>query len=481
MSLRPVFYILGWILVIMAPAMLIPALAELIYRSGNAAVFILNGFLVLTVGVTCILSCRTHKLLITTRHAFLLTVLAWLVIPLFGSLPLYFSTLGLSFTDAFFEAMSGITTTGATVIVDLENQPRGLLLWRSLLQWLGGVGIVVMALSLLPALGIAGMQLFQIEFFERIEKTMPRTTQISLIISAIYGGITVLCGFAYFWAGMSEFDAINHAMTTVATGGFSTRDQSIGAFNSGAIEGIAVVFMILGSLPFLLYQRFLRGEWMVFVRDSQVLWFLCLLFTGIVLGTVMNAHLQGLSWVASLRLTALNITSIMTGTGYASADFSLWGSFFITLFFFLMFTGGCAGSTTCGLKVFRLQVLFAAVRTQVRRLIEPDGVFINRYSNRPIPDAVVDSVMGFVIVFILTFVILALLLGLLGLDFLTATSGAAAAIANVGPGLGPIIGPGGSYASLSEAAKWVLMAGMLLGRLEIFTVLVLLSPRFWSR
>jgi trk system potassium uptake protein TrkH len=403
------------------------------------------------------------------------------MIPAFAALPFTFSELDLSYTDAFFEAMSGVTTTGSTVLTGLDFAPPGILLWRALLQWLGGVGIIAMAIAILPMLQVGGMQLFRTESSDRSDKVIPRAAQLITFIGFIYLGITLVCALAYWGAGMTGFEAVAHSMTTIATGGFSTSDQSLGRFASPAVDAIAVTFMLLGSLPFVLYLRALRGNPGALWRDSQVRWFLSVTLICILAMTIYLRLRLEIGIGQALQLASLNVVSIITGTGYATADFGLWGSFGLTLLLFLMFVGGCAGSTTCGIKIFRFQVLYATAATQIRHLLEPHGVFIAYYNGRPIPGSVSDSVMSFFFLYAVSFAVIATGLGLLGLDFLTALSGAATAISNVGPGLGDVIGPAGTFGSLPDSAKWLLSLGMLLGRLELFTVLVMLAPAFWHR
>ncbi len=426
-----------------------------------------------------ILTNRIGPTRLASRQAFLMTTLSWVALPAFSALPLHFADLNLSYTDAFFEAMSGITTTGSTVIIGLDLAPPGILLWRSLLQWLGGIGIIVMAVSVLPMLQVGGMQLFRMEFAERVEKALPRAAQIGGWISAIYLVLTAICTAAYWAAGMSGFDAVNHAMTTVSTGGFSTHDQSIKVFGSVWIEGISTVFMVLGSLPFLLYLQAVRGAPLALWEDSQVRWFFGFLLTACVLMAFYLVNARDWTTADAIRFTSFNVTSTMTGTGFASDDYSAWGPFAPPLFFLLMFIGGCAGSTTCGIKVFRFQILHAIARVQIRRLLQPNGVFLAYYNKRRVTEQVESSVLSFFFLFIMIFALLSIALGMYGLDFVTATSAAATAIANVGPGLGEIVGPSGNFSSLPDGAKWLLSIGMLLGRLEIFTVLVLLAPSFW--
>lgn len=463
----------------LAAAMVMPALADLAFGNPDWQVFAAGSALTMFVGAMLALTNWVKVGVFSVRQAFVMTATSWCLLPTFAALPLVFSDLQLSYTDAFFEAMSGITTTGSTVIVSLDFAPPGILLWRSLLQWLGGIGIVVMAVSVLPMLQVGGMQLFRMEFAERMEKALPRAAQIGAWISMIYLFLTFVCAAMYWWAGMSGLDAINHAMTTVATGGFSTYDGSLGQFGSASIEWIAVVFMIAGSLPFLLYLQAIRGAPFALWQDAQVRWFFGFLLSAIAMMILYLVIAKAWTWNDAVRFTSFNVTSVMTGTGYATQDFGSWGAFAPPLFFLLMFIGGCAGSTTCGIKVFRFQILYATARVQMRRLLRPHGVFIAYYNRKPIPESVEESVMSFFFLFMMIFALIACGLGMMGLDFITATSGAATALANVGPGLGDVIGPAGNFASLPDGAKWLLALGMLLGRLEIFTILVLLAPSFW--
>jgi trk system potassium uptake protein TrkH len=418
---------------------------------------------------------------ISIRQAFVLTTVVWVVIPSFAALPLAFADLQLSYTDAFFEAMSGLTTTGSTVMLGLDSTPPGILLWRALLQWLGGIGIIAMAIVILPLLQVGGMQLFRMESSDTSDKVMPRTTQIVTYISVLYVALTALCAVLYWTGGMSGFDAVTHAMTTIATGGFSTHDASVGYFNSPAIDATATMFMLIGGMPFVLYLQALRGAPLRLIRDSQVRWFLATVVIAVLsMWFYLEGDLEGQVFKNFFRV-AFNVVSVITGTGYSTEDYSAWGPFAVSVLFFLMFVGGCAGSTTCGIKIFRFQVLYATAKNQMYRLLQPHGVFIPYYNRRPIPETVTESVMGFFFLYALAFAVIAMGLGLLGLDFLTAASGAATAISNVGPGLGPRIGPAGTFATLPDAAKWLLSFGMLLGRLELFTVLVLLLPSFWRK
>ena len=479
MDFRPIFLVIGILLSTLALIMLVPAAVDGFSGHPDWEVFAISSGVTLFVGVAMALTSRAGAMRLTLRQAFAMTTLSWLTLTFFASLPFAYSGLNLSFTDAFFEAMSGITTTGSTVITELDKAPTGILLWRALLQWLGGIGIVVMAIAVLPMLKVGGMQLFRMESSDQSEKALPRAAQVATAIGVIYLLLSGLCAGGYWLAGMTGFEAIAHAMTTIATGGFSTSDASVAHFNSTAIDMIAVAGMIIGSLPFILYLRTMQGEWRALFSDTQVQSFMSLVALLILFMAGWLWLENGLGPVLALRFAAFNIVSIITGTGYATSDYSLWGSFALPVFFFIMFIGGCAGSTTCGIKIFRFQVLYAAARTQIHHLLQPHGVFIPYYNRRPISDEVIVSVLSFFFMWFLSFALLALGLGLLGLDFLTAVSSAATSISNVGPALGPIVGPSGTFQELPDAAKWLLSGGMLLGRLELFTVIVLFSRSFW--
>jgi trk system potassium uptake protein TrkH len=476
---RPILFVAGLLLTTLAAAMLLPALVDAVQGNPDWRNFIAASAFTAFVGVSLALTQRTGSVNLGVRQMFVLTAASWIAIATFGAIPFALSDLGMSYTDAFFEAMSGITTTGSTVLVGLDEAPPGILLWRALLQWMGGIGIIVMAVAVLPLLQVGGMQLFRMESSDASEKALPRVTQIAVGISLIYLGLTGVCALALRLAGMSEFDAITHAMTTIATGGFSTHDSSVGFFQSSAVDWIVITGMLAGSLPFVLYLEATRGRAGPLLRDSQVHWFFGIIAAGIAAIALWQAWALGAEPYAALRSSAFNVVSVITGTGYSTADYWMWGGFPVACFFFFIFIGGCAGSTSCGIKIFRFQVLYEAAKVQLKRLWHPHGVFIPHYNRKPLSDSVIEAVMNFLFLFAVTFALLALALTALGLDFVTSVSAAATAIANVGPALGDIAGPAGSFQPLPGAAKWLLSAGMLLGRLELFTVLVLFWPAFW--
>ena len=481
MRFYPIIKIIGIFLLILGVFMLFPALIDLIYKHENYKVFILSSVITSMTGFILILSVWGKNQLLGLREAFLLISLTWVLIAIFSSIPLYISDSGLNITDAFFESMSGITTTGATVIVDLEAQSKGLLIWRALLQWLGGIGIVVMAVAVLPMLQVGGMQLFRLDSSDNAEKILPRAIQIAGSLIVIYLVITVFCALAYNIGGMGLFDSVAHSFTTISTGGYSTHSESFAFFNSAKLEYICILFMIVGSLPFVLYLQFVRGKASSLFLDSQVTTFIFILFISILFCSFYIGSTLGITTQDALRQSSFNITSILTGTGYVSADYMVWGPFIISMFFFLMLMGGCAGSTSCGLKVFRFQILVKQVVVQTKKVAFPDAVFIPMYNGREIPDSVNKAVTSFFLLFIASFIIFGLLLTLLGSDLITAFSASASALANVGPGLGQFIGPTETYALMDPLSKWLLSLAMLLGRLEIFTVMVLFTSYFWRQ
>lgn len=478
-DLRPVGYVVGLLVAVLGLFMILPMLVDLAEGRGHAMVFFEAALITTVIGGTVALSCANGvNEGLTIQQTFLLTSGVWLALPLFGALPFMIGATGSNFTDAFFEAMSGMTTTGATVLTGLDDLPKGLLIWRGIMQWLGGIGIVVVAMVFLPELKVGGMQIFKSEAFDTFGKILPRAGQIATQISVIYVWITLACVMSYLAVGMNTFDATVHALTTVSTGGFSNYDASFATF-SGPAEYVAAVFMLAAALPFVRYVQLINGEPLAVTRDPQVRSFVIILAVLVVVTAVALQQVFPRNWEVALREAVFNIISIISGTGYASADYMQWGSFLIALFFFIGLIGGCAGSTSCSIKVFRYQLLFASIRAQLRRIRSPHGIFTPRYDGRPVGNDVLSSVMSFFMFFVVTLGLVAVALSLTGLDFITSISGAAAALANIGPGLGEIIGPAGNYSSLNDTAKWILAIAMFIGRLELMAVFVILTVKFW--
>ena len=476
---KTVFFLIGILLIVLGASMLAPYALQIVLMEDSHS-FIAASFVTIFIGVLFVLANLDKEFKLNLRQTFLFSSLAWLMVALFGSLPFLLSTQDFSLSEAFFESMSGITTTGATIISDLDNSPKSILLWRAIMQWLGGIGIVVMAITILPLLKVGGMQLFKMEGPDSTEKILPRTVEVASIIISTYIVLTFLCGLFYWIFGMTVFDSVSHAMTTIATGGFSTHNDSIGFFENSNIEIIASIFIILGSIPFISYLKFVKGNKQIFFKDVQIKGLVILLFFSIL---VMFLYLLFINYESSLyekiRISSFNVISILSGTGYVTDDFGLWGKFSLIFFLLLMFIGGCAGSTACGIKIFRLQMLLIFLRNQIKKLMSPNSVIITKYNNQKISDNFINSVIIFIFTFLFIFLIIAMLLSISGLDFITSISGAASSISNVGPGLGDIIGPNGNYKDIPDISKWILSAGMLLGRLELFAVLVLFFPSFW--
>jgi len=477
---KTVFFAIGMLLVILGAFMLIPFFVQFIYDEKNST-FLSAASVTVFIGILLVLTNLEENKKLNLQQAFLLTTLSWLSIAIFGCIPFLLSELNLSFVDAFFESMSGITTTGSTIITNLDNAPKSFLIWRAILQWLGGIGIIVMAITILPLLNIGGMQLFRMESSDTTEKILPRTREITLIISIIYLTLTFVCGIAYWLVGMNIFDSIAHSMTTIATGGFSTYSSSIGYFQNPKIEIVAIIFIVLGSVPFIAYLKFVKGDKKIFFKDVQIKGLIYIFIVSILLMLLyLLLSNKEYSFAENLRISTFNVVSILSGTGYVTSDFSLWGKFPLIFFLFLMFIGGCAGSTTCGIKIFRLQILGHFVLNQIKKMVYPHGVFPMKYNNEKISNPFIYSIITFIFLYFFIFFILAALLSLDGLDFVTALSGSASAVSNVGPGLGDIIGPNGNFSGLPNFSKLSLSLGMLLGRLELFAVLVLFFPSFWK-
>ena len=476
---KTVFFLIGILLVVLGSSMLAPYAIQVTLNEGSHS-FISASFVTIFIGILFVLANLEKEFKLNLRQTFLFSCLAWVMVAAFGSLPFLLSNQNFTLSEAFFESMSGITTTGATIISDLDSSPKSILLWRAIMQWLGGIGIVVMAITILPLLKVGGMQLFKMEGPDSTEKILPRTIEVATIIISTYIFLTFVCALFYWIFGMSVFDSVSHAMTTIATGGFSTHNDSIGFFNNSNIEIIASIFIILGSIPFISYLKFAQGNKKIFFQDVQIKGLIYLLAISIF---IMFFYLILINYESSLldkiRISSFNVISILSGTGYVTDDFGLWGKFSLIFFLLLMFIGGCAGSTACGIKIFRLQMLLIFLKNQIKKLISPNSVIISKYNNQKISDTFINSVIIFIFTFLFIFLIIAMLLSISGLDLITSISGAASSISNVGPGLGDIIGPNGNYRDIPDLSKWILSAGMLLGRLELFAVLVLFFPSFW--
>lgn len=476
-NFRPVLFVVGMMLVALAIAMLVPAIASQPSDYAIRYPFLVASGITAFVGGASIIVGWERRGSINVREAFLITTLAWVLASLATALPMFVSG-QVTFTDAVFEVVSGLTTTGASIFPSVENLPVGILLWRSILNWIGGIGIVAMAIMIMPFLRVGGMQLFRAESSDRSQKIVARPLQLSLYLFWIYFVLTVMCAFAYWACGMSPFNAINHAMATLATGGFSTHDTSFGYYPGHAVKWVGVVFMAAGSLPFVLYIKWIKGDWAALFRDQQARGFILLLAASTAALTIWLWQADMPFWQAFTH-AAFNVTSIASTTGFSSADYTLWGTFPAGLFLLLTFIGGCTGSTAGAIKIFRIEIMLIVAREQLRKLVLPNLYYSRTYNGEPVSDDVLRSVIAFIFIYVGVVVLLALGLGWFGLDLVTALSGVATAVGNVGPGLGSVIGPYGNFSSLPDGAKWILILGMLLGRLEFFTVLVIFTRTFW--
>lgn len=478
---RPVANIIGRLAAVLGAMMAIPATLD--WWQGNAVwtVFAQSALLAIVSGGVVALSTRGTARALTLEQSFLLTSGLWLVLPAVGALPFLLGPQGGSLTDAYFEAMSGMTTTGATVFPELAALSDGTNLWRSMLNWSGGLGIVVVAMIFLPVMKVGGMQFFRSEAFDTMGKVMPRAGEIAADMTGIYLLITLSCALCYHLAGMSIYDSVVHALSTCSTGGFSSRDASFGAF-LGVPEMISTLFMVLASLPFVRMVQAVRGDFQPLWRDSQVQTFLSIILTVttlIVLWRMLAMGADDFGFV--LRETAFNVVTLMSGTGYSSTDVTQWGHLPFVLLFLGALIGGCTGSTGCSIKVFRYQVLWKATLAQMRRMQQPHRVVAPHLGGRRLDPEVIDSVMSFFTLFVLTFGLLIVALALTGLHPRTALTAAWTAIANVGPAWGPEVSANGAIDNFPATAKWLMIAGMYLGRLELVSVLVLLLPRFWRQ
>lgn len=457
-----------------------PLLADLEVGNPDWEFFAESSALSIFFGLLLVSVTAGTKILFDVRQGFLLTALSWILLSIVGAIPFALSTLNLGIANSFFESVSGLTTTGSTILVGLDHMPPGILLWRAMLQWVGGVGIIVMAIAMLPYLRVGGMHLFRMESSDRSEKVFPRAGQIATATTLAYVILSMTCSLLYYASGMSGFEAVTHAMTTLSTGGYSTSDASFGHFENPVTHWIAVVFMILGGLPFVIYIQTVFGRPLAIWRDSQARRFLLGLAVAIVVMAAMLSRNGDVTLADALRLAAFNVVSVVTTTGYANSDYGQWGAFAVVGFFILTFVGGCTGSTSGSIKVLRYELMGIFVRHQILKLAWPRSVFYPTYRGRPLEPDIVRSAMSFFFVFLASFIFLSLALAAIGLDPMTAISGAATALANVGPGLGEIIGPAGNFSTLPDSAKWLLSLGMLLGRLEFMALLVLLLPSFWK-
>ena len=475
----PLFNVLSIALMVMAFAMLIPLLLLFVGTPVQYQMFIESATLTMISALLFKLLGSRHRGRLIQRQLFLVTAGSWVVTPLYGMIPFLMMEHPLSLADAFFECASGFTTTGATVMSGLDKVPHDILLYRSIIQWFGGIGIIAVAIAALPSLKTGGMKLFRTESSDWSEKATPRAHHMMSGLLIAYIAVSVLCCLCYWLAGMDLFNAVNHAMTTISTGGYSTSDASFAQFNSNLLHWIAIVFMLVGCLPFMLFVQAWHGRSLRMFKDIQIAGLL-----GVVIGAsavlatdvAWTEHMT--PWDA-ITLAAFNVTSIVSTTGYISTDYSLWGNATHVTFFFLTFIGGCSGSTAGGVKIFRCQLFFIQLKKQLIKSIHPNSVIATKYGNRMVTEDIMQSCIAYLFLLMTSLILVTFLLSLTGLDLLTSLTGASTAFMNVGPGLGDVIGPAGNFAPLTDTAKWLLAVAMILGRLEFIAIVILFTRTFW--
>lgn len=481
MRLQVILNILGILLALFSTSLLPPLALSLIYSDNTTTAFLVAYLVTLATGLACYLPTRRQGRDLRLRDGFLIVVLFWTVLASFGALPLLLSNNpAMGLTDAFFESMSGLTTTGATVLVGIDDLPISIRYYRQQLQWLGGMGIVVLAVAVMPMLGIGGMQLYRAETPGPIKnsKLTPRITETAKALWYIYLGLTVACAIGYWLAGMTVFDAIGHSFSTVAIGGFSTHDASIGFFDSPLISAIASLFMIAAGMNFALHFLALRQRnFLVYLQDTEVRVFLgfLLLVTVLTCGVLWSTNTFS-DATTTLWHGIFQVISIGTTTGFTTSGFHWWPSLLPVLLIMMSGIGGCAGSTAGGVKVIRMILLYKQGRREINQLIHPSAFFPIKLGGKPVPDNVVNAIWGFFALYIFSYLVLSLAMTATGADPLTAFSAVTACLNNLGPGLGAVAK---NYAAIDPAGKWILSGAMLMGRLELFTLLVLLTPAFW--
>lgn len=481
-SVRAAIHVAAVFAIYLAFAMLIPAAVDLYAGSPDWTVFAFSALFTSGLGLAVAMATQGRAPPISTRFGFLVVNLLWLTTCIVGAIPLLASSADLSLADAFFESVSGLTTTGSTVLAGLDHMPPGLLMWRALLQWLGGLGVIAFGVFILPMLNIGGVSYFNIESSSTDERPFERFSTYAYSLIIIYTALTVACTILYAAAGMSGFDAVIHAMTTLSTGGYSTHDASFGVWaDNDAILWVSIVFMCAGALPFTILILFIARGRLDALADPQIRVFLGYILAFAVAIAVYLRIESDTPFFQAFTHSMFNIVSVVTTTGFVSSDYGGWGPFAVACFFFATFLGGCSGSTAGGIKAYRLLILFELLGNGVRKLIFPNTVLTVRYGDRTVDDDTQRAVVLFIAAFFIVWGVASILLAATGLDLVTSITGSLTALCNVGPGLGEIIGPVGNFATVSDTAKWILSIAMLLGRLEILAVLVVFTPVFWEQ
>ncbi len=479
-NIKALLYVLGALFIFLAVALLFPAIISIIYQEDDLIPILTSAAISAVIGIVLVIFFKI-RVDLKIKEGFALVTLSWLSFALIGALPFYISGYIPSYTDAFFETMSGFTTTGATILTDIEVLPHGLLFWRSFTQWLGGMGIILLSLAILPFLGVGGMQLYKAEVpGPEHDRLTPRIKNTAKILWEVYVLISVVEVVLLYFAGMDVFDAVCHTFGTMATGGFSTKNASIGYYNSPVIDTIIIVFMLIAGISFFLHYRALKGNYKSYWRDSEVRFFMGLVGLGTLVIVSNLVFLPEYNILTSLQKGMFQSVSIITTTGYGTADFESWSNSSQMILFIFMFFGGCAGSTGGGMKIIRTLVLLKFGLNEIKRLIHPQAVLLVRINKKSIPNEIVANIAGFFMLYISLFVLGVVVMSFQGLDLLSSLGSVAATIGNIGPGLGSV-GPTDNYAHINDFGKWFLSFLMLVGRLEIYTVIIMLTPVFWKK
>ncbi|AWB49037.1 potassium transporter TrkH [Gemmobacter aquarius] len=480
-DVRPIAYVLGWILMVLAGLMLLPAFVDWNAGNGNADDILQAALVTAGVGVLLALSsANATRGAFDVRSAYLLTAAIWFVVPAFGALPFMLGAPRLQFTEAYFEAVSGITTTGATVIYGLEELPAGMNLWRGLLNAAGGLGIAFVAMIFLPVMRVGGMQFFRTEGFDTFGKVLPRATDLAKQLLGVYLGLIVIAGLTYSAIGMTPLDAAVHAMASIATGGFSPRDTSFSVY-AGAGEYFGALFMVLGSLPYVRYVQLVNGSATPLWRDSQVRAYLKIIAFSVLTVTLWRWLTSDMPFEPAFRESLFNLVSIISSTGFFSGSFPAWGGYMLVVAFVIGVIGACSGSSAAGLTVFRSQLVAAALVSQIRQIVSPGRVVPVKYEGRVVEKDVMDALILYVTGYVLTLGVLTVAMTLVGLDTVSALFAVWTALGNIGYGFGPIVARTGTFVDLPDAGKWIMTLAMLLGRLGLLAIFVLVLPRFWRR
>jgi len=482
MNLTSVFYVLGWLLSGFGFAIFAPMAVALYYGDASWSTFLATAMGTTMVGVLLVLMNQQKELKISHRDGLLLVVLALVTTASVSAIPFYVYGTASILVDAFFESVSALTTTGATVFVGLEHMDRGILFWRCRLQFIGGLGIIVVAVAVLPFLKVGGLQFFRVQGPQiNREGLQLRIQETTRILWGVYVSITLYCALGYYLAGMGLFDAVCHAFTTVSTGGFANYDASFGYYNNPMIEWVAIIGMLMGATNFVLHFNAMRsGRPAVYLQDPEFRTFMWIVWGGVLASTFVLAQAETYSWLNSFRHAAFNLVSLITTTGYVTADYNLWPAFVPMLFVILMLVGGCTGSTAGGLRILRLVILLRLTRRDLYKLVHPHAISNIRIGEQFVPNDVMLSAASFAGLYLMIFMIVSVLVAALGVDMVTAYSGTAAMLANVGPGLGEV-GPATNFGGLSEPVKWIYSFTMIVGRLDVLAFIVMLTPDFWRK